>query len=62
MCAGQGDTLNGSISPADIAVICAAALRDPAAEGVTFEVIDEWAKAPDEKAAPADEGDSGTCA
>lgn len=52
--AGQGDTLNGSISPVDVAAICAAALRNPAADGVTFEVVDEWAKAPDEKAAPTD--------
>lgn len=49
--AGQGDTLNGSICPADVAAICVAALQDPAADGVTFEVIDEWAKAPAETAA-----------
>jgi uncharacterized protein YbjT (DUF2867 family) len=49
--AGQGDTLNGSISPVDVAEICVAALRDPNATGVTFEVIDEWAKAPEEKVA-----------
>ncbi len=42
--AGQGDTINGSISPVDVAAICVAALRDPNAAGVTFEVVDEWAK------------------
>lgn len=48
-CAGQGDTLSGSISPVDVATVCIGALRDPDADGVTFEVIDEWAKAPDEQ-------------
>ena len=50
-CAGQGDTLSGSISPVDVATICIGALHDPDADGVTFEVIDEWAKAPDEQPA-----------
>lgn len=45
--AGQGDTLNGSISPVDVATVCVAALRDPKADGITFEVIDAWAKAPE---------------
>ena len=32
-----------------------AALREPAAASATFEVVDEWAKAPDEKAAVQEE-------
>ncbi len=36
--AAQGDTINGSIDPVDVAAICVAALRDHAAIGVTFEV------------------------
>ena len=42
---GQGDSINGSISPVDVAAVCVAALQDPAASGVTFEIVDEWAKA-----------------
>ena len=59
--AGQGDTLSGSISPVDVATVCVGALRDPDADGVTFEVIDEWAKAPDEQPAGRHQAASGVC-
>ncbi len=35
---GQGDNINGSISPLDVAAICVSALRNPTTVGVTFEV------------------------
>ena len=34
----QGDKINGSISPRDVAAICVSALRNPITVGVTFEV------------------------
>lgn len=45
---GQGDNINGSISPADVAAICVAAVKEPSLAGVTFEVVDEWAKMPED--------------
>jgi uncharacterized protein YbjT (DUF2867 family) len=35
---GQGDTLSGRISREDLAAVCVAAIREPAAVGKTFEV------------------------
>jgi uncharacterized protein YbjT (DUF2867 family) len=35
----QGDTSAGSVSRADVAAVCVAALTDPAAENVTFELM-----------------------
>jgi len=49
---GQGDTISGSICPVDVAAICVAALRNPATSGVTFEVVDEWGKAPEDQNGP----------
>lgn len=45
---GQGDNISGSICPVEVAAICVAAVREASLEGVTFEVVDEWAKGPDD--------------
>ena len=37
--AGQGDTISGSISRADVAAVCVAALQSEAAQRVTLELI-----------------------
>lgn len=37
--AGQGDTISGSVSRADVAAVCVAALQSEAAQRVTLELI-----------------------
>ena len=37
--AAQGDTQSGSVARADVAAVCVAALSDPAAKGVTMELV-----------------------
>ena len=51
LAAGQGDKSSGSVSRADVAAVCVAALTDPAARNVTLEL--HGAKPGAEGAAPA---------
>lgn len=37
--AAQGDRSSGSVARADVAAVCVAALSDPAARGVTMELV-----------------------
>ena len=53
--AAQGDTASGSVSRADVAAVCVAALSDAAARNVTMELVTEKAAA----AAAAGDGGGG---